>query len=266
MLDSPDPALAADAAAVLGMIGDKRAIPPLTEKAESPQVPEAVRKTAERAIARLTGRPFESQERTPVQVLSDAAWRLHRHQVDLGSEPVLLWSWDKEEGVPTPREVSLTDAEAILGLRFANDALRLSPNDRSAQVVHLSLTVEKAIEKFGVTSFPTAEPATFAAAKAAGASRLTDVLNAAIADGKYDLAAVAASALGSVVDKGELFNSGRPHPLVNALYTPGRHLQFAAAKAIVGLAPTQSFPGTSRVVPTLARFLTHQSDPTRRRH
>ena len=94
-LDSPDPTLAADAAAVLGMIGDKRAIPPLTEKAASPKLPEAVRKTAERAIARLTGRPFDSQERTPTQVLADAAWRLHRHQVDLGGEPVLLWAWDK---------------------------------------------------------------------------------------------------------------------------------------------------------------------------
>src|SRR5262249_61614645 len=96
VLDSSDPALAADSAAVLGMIGDKRAIPPLTEKAASRQAAESVRHAAERAIARLTGRPFASQERTPVQVLADAAWRLHRHQVDLGGEPVLLWGWDKE--------------------------------------------------------------------------------------------------------------------------------------------------------------------------
>jgi hypothetical protein len=87
------------------------------------------------------------------------------------------------------------------------------------------------------------------------------VLNTAIADGKYDLAAVAASALGSVVEKSELLTSGRPRPLVNALYAPGRHLQFAAAKAILGLGSTQSFPGSSRVVPTLARFLTHQTVP-----
>jgi HEAT repeat protein len=260
-LDSPGPALASDAAAVLGMIGDKRAIPPLTEKAASPQLPETVRKTAERAVARLTGLPFDSQEQAPTQVLADAAWRLHRHQVDLGGEPVLLWAWDKEKGVPTPREVSSTEAEAILGLRFANDALRLSPNDRSAQVVHLSLTLEKAIERLGVTSLPTADPAIFAAAKAAGASRLTDVLNAAIADGKYDLAAVAASALGGVVDKSELLTAGQPHPLVTALYAPGRHLQFAAARAILGLGSTQSFPGSSRVVPALARFLTHQTIP-----
>jgi hypothetical protein len=155
----------------------------------------------------------------------------------------------------------MTEAEAVLGLRFANDALRLTPNDRSAQVVHLSLTLEKAIEKVGVTSLPTADPATFAAAKAAGAARLTDVLNAAIADSKFDLAAVAASALGSVVDKRELWTSGRPHPLVNALYAPGRHLQFAAAKAILSLGSTRSFPGSSRVVPALARFLTHQTIP-----
>jgi HEAT repeat protein len=260
-LDSPDPVLATDAAAVLGMIGDKRAIPPLTEKAASRQLPEAVRKTAERAIARLTGLPFDSREQSPTRVLADAAWRLHRHQVDLGAEPVLLWAWDKEQNVPTSREVSSTEAEAILGLRFANDALRISPDDRSSQVVHLSLTLEKAIEKVGVTSFLTTDQAKLATAKAAGASRLTDVLNTAIADGKYDLAAVAASALGSVVEKSELLTSGRPRPLVNALYAPGRHLQFAAAKAILGLGSTQSFPGSSRVVPTLARFLTHQTVP-----
>ena len=127
--------------------------------------------------------------------------------------------------------------------------------------MHLSLTLEKAIEKVGVTSFLAADQATFAAAKAAGTSRLTDVLNAAIADGKYDLAAVAASALGSVVDRNALVASGRPHPLVNALYAPGRHLQFAAAKAILNLGSTRTFPGSSRVVPTLARFLTHQTIP-----
>ena len=59
----------------------------------------------------------------------------------------------------------------------------------------------------------------------------------------------------------ELVASGRPHPLVDALYAPGRHLQFAAAKAILGLGSTQSFPGSSRVVPALARFLTHQTIP-----
>ena len=70
-----------------------------------------------------------------------------------------------------------------------------------------------------------------------------------------------ASALGEVIDRNALFTIGRPHLLVDALYVPGRRLQFAATKAIVKLALTESFPGASRVVPTLARFLQNQLLP-----
>ena len=96
VLDSPDATLAADAARVLGAISDKRSIPHLTFPAASPKAAPEVRKAAQAAIERLTGRPFAAQERTPVEVLSDAAWRLHRHQADLGAEPVAVWTWDKD--------------------------------------------------------------------------------------------------------------------------------------------------------------------------
>lgn len=87
------------------------------------------------------------------------------------------------------------------------------------------------------------------------------MLKTAIADGKFDLAAVAATALGQVTDRNALSSSGRPHPLVEALYAPGRRVQFAAAKALVTMAPERPFPGSSRVVPTLARFLINQPLP-----
>ena len=94
VLDSADPALAADAAKVLGMIGDKDAIPFLTFPAASSEVAPAVRATAQEAIARLTGQPFLAQPRTPTQVLSDAAWRYHRHLVEFVEDPVEVWTWD----------------------------------------------------------------------------------------------------------------------------------------------------------------------------
>ena len=59
------------------------------------------------------------------------------------------------------------------------------------------------------------------------------MLKTAIADGKTDLAAAAATALGQVTDRAALTATGRPHPLVDALYAPGRRVQFAAAKALV---------------------------------
>jgi len=260
VLDSPDTVLAADAARALGMI-DMQAVPHLTFLAASTTAPPAVHTAAQAAIADLTGRPFSAQPRTPVQVLTAAAWSYHRHQAEFTGDPVVVWAWDKDRKAPSPREVPRTQAEATFGLRLAQEALRLDPNNRDAQVVHLSLALEKAVERVGFTSFPAQDQATFAAAIASGPSILGDVLKNAVTDGKTDLAAAAAMALAQVTDRAALSGTGRPHPLVDALYAPGRRTQFAAAKALVTLAPTQPFPGSSRVVPTLARFVINQALP-----
>ncbi len=57
-------------------------------------------------------------------------------------------------------------------------------------------------------------------------------------------------ALAKVTDRDSLVSGGRPHPLVEALVAPGRRVQFAAAQALVELAPDRPFPGSSRVVPS----------------
>ncbi len=243
VLDSPDATLAADAATVLGALSDTRSIPHLTFPAASTKAAPEVRKAAQGAIERLTRRPFGAQQRTPVEVLTDAAWRLHRHQADLGAEPVAVWAWDKESGLPVSKRVPRTEAEAILGNRFVKDALALSPTDRNARVVELSLNLEKSIERAGFTKFNPQDQAEFKAATAAGPSLLTEALKTAIGDGKTDLAAVLAAALGGVTDVNALAATGRPHALVDALYRPGRRLQFAAAKAIVKLRRIRLFPG-----------------------
>jgi hypothetical protein len=252
VLESPDPILAADAATALGSIGDKRSIPHLTLAASSPAAGGTLRQAAQAAIARLTGRSFQAQPRTPVEVLTDAAWRFHRHQVDLGAEPVTVWSWDKEKKAPVSAKVTRSEAEAILGNRFAKDALTLAPDDRSARVVELSLNLEKAIERAGFTAFNAQDQPEVKAATEAGPALLTVAMKTAIADGKTDLAAVLAGALGSVTDA---------RALAAALFSPGRRLQFAAAKALVKLAPDSTCPGAGRIIPTLARFLPKQVQP-----
>ena len=261
VLDSPDPILAADAATALGSIGDKRSVPHLTFPASSPAAGAALRQAAQAAIASLTGRSFQAQPRTPVEVLTDAAWQFHRHQVDLGAEPVTVWAWDKERNGPVPKKVTRSEAESILGKRFAKDALTIAPNDLSARVVQLSLSLEKAIERAGFTAFNAGDQPELKAATDAGPALLTVALKTAIADGKTDLAAVLAGALGSVTDVRAVASGGRPHPLVDALYSPGRRLQFAAARALVKLAPDSTCPGAGRIIPTLARFLPKQVQP-----
>ncbi len=259
VLDSPDPALVTDAAMVMGAIGDKEAIPFLTFTAGSIESAPAARLAAQDAIARLTGKPFFAQPRTPTRVLSDAAWRYHRHQVEFLDDPVAVWAWDNERKAPVAQQVPRPDAESILGLRLIKQALRLDPLNRSALVAQDSLSLERAIRRVGFTSFPANDLETFNTAKATGPSILSEVLKTAVANGKPDLAAAAATALGQVTDRSELGRTGHPHPLVDALYAPGRRTQFAAARALVNLAPIAPFPGSSRIVPVLARFVNNQA-------
>jgi len=261
VLDSPDASVAAAAATALGLIGDQQAVPFLTFPAASPTALPAVRTAAQQAIAGLTGHSFSAQPRTPAQTLTATAWNYHRHKIEFSDDPVVVWSWDSGTKALVPRELSRSEAEGFLGLRFAHQALELSPKDRDAQVVQMSLALEKAVERVGFESFPAKDQATFAAATATDSSVLGDVLKTAIADGKTDLAAAASMALGQITDRSALASTGRPHPLVDALYAPGRRTQFAAARALANLVPTSPFPGSSRIVPTLARFVIHQSLP-----
>ncbi len=149
VLDSPDLTSAADVATALGMIGDKRAIPYLTYLTALSGTPSVVRIDTQAALGHLTGRSFEDQLRTPVQVLTDAIWQFHRHHIELIHEPVVIWEWSNEQKTVVLRNLPATEAEAILGLRFV-EALRLFP-DRLAQVLQLSLAFEKAIERVGFT-------------------------------------------------------------------------------------------------------------------
>lgn len=259
VLDSPDQALAADAAEALGRIGDPRAVPYLTFYAASGGPASPLRETARRAIARLTHRPYEAQPRRPIRVLIDEARKYHLHAYRFPADKIEIWEWN---GAPTPRQVSQSEAEAVLGLRFAREALALDPSDQAAQVVFLSLALEKAVERVGLAAYPANDPTgAFSSALSAGPIVLGQVLRTALADGHSDLAAVAAVALGRVTDRDALAADQHPSPLVEALSAPDRRVQFAAAQALVALEPQKPFPGSSRVVPVLARFITNHSAP-----
>jgi HEAT repeat protein len=260
-LDSENPRLVTDVATALGQIGDPRAIPFLTYTAAADEVAPGVRKAAQTAIGRLTGRPFTAQPRAPEQVLTDAAWQFHRHQVEFPGDPIAVWVWDKKRKVPVPRSMRRAEAESYFGLRLARQAVRLQPKNLEAQTALVSQSLEEAIHRVGFSAFPAQDQATFASAVQAGPSVLTEVLKAAVADGKDELAAAAASALGQVTDRNLLSREGRVHPLVDALWAPAARVQFAAAKALVNVAPARPFPGSSRLVPTLSRFLTAQTLP-----
>lgn len=253
--------LAADVADALGAIGDVRAVPELTYHAAA-AAHSPIQAAARRAIAVLTGRSFASQPRSPVRVLTDEARRYHLHAVKFPGDRLIVWEWDAAQKVPVPREVTRTEAEAIFGQRLAHEALRLDPTDVPAQVVLISQALEKGVERAGFATFLTGDPTgAFAAALAAGPVVLGEAVRTAIRDGKLDLAAAAATALGQVSDRDLVQGGARGNPLVEALSAPGRRVQLAAARALVLLDPRRPFAGSSQVVPILARFATNGAAP-----
>jgi hypothetical protein len=257
-LDSPNAELAADAATALGLIGKQEAVPFLIYSATAPATPPILQKAAQAAIIRLTNRPELTERQAGVTILTSAAWQYHRHLVEFSEDPIVLWAWDKGQNVLSSRSVSQTDAEAAFGLRLANQALQLAPNNHEARVVELSITLDKAVERTGFASLPAQNPNALLTAKSSGPTILGEVLKTAINDAKFDLAAVTVMALGQITDQAALATVGKPHPLVSALDAPGRRTQFAAARAITALAPTRPFAGSSRVLATLARFAFNQ--------
>ncbi len=247
-LDSTDDTLVGDVARALGQIGDPRAIPALTFVAARPKPETAAKPLVSQALEALTGKPFGSQPKTPVRVLSDEARKYHTHAYRFPGDPITLWVWDEAEKVPKPITKSVKDAEAMLGLRAAKEALEIDPTDVEAKVNQISL---------GLAHDPVGWKA---AALESGPEIMGLVVQRAIADGRTDLATIATTILGQI-SKREVLKADASTPLVDALFAPDRRVQFAAAEALVKLEPKTRFLGSSRVIPVLARFVAAQSNP-----
>ncbi|WP_422927916.1 hypothetical protein [Singulisphaera sp. PoT] len=261
-LDSQDSRLVHDVAEALGNIRDRRAIPDLTYLGASGKRGESTQEAARRALARLTGHAFDAQPKSPVRVLTDAARQYHLHDLDFPGDSALVWIWNPASGLPEPKLLTKSEAEGYFGLRLARKALQLDPTDVPAQVILVSLAVDKGVERAGYTAYPATDPAkSYPLALSAGPDILGKVLDGAVADRKYDLAAAAATALGQVTDRDVLASSPKPHPLVTALSAPDRRVQLAAARSLIQLEPRRPFAGSSQLVPTLARFVMAQGAP-----
>jgi HEAT repeat protein len=261
-LDSSDPRIAAAAAEALGRIGDKRALLALLFHTVRGEGPEGLKQAARSAVERLTRKSPEAQPRSAARMLADQAWRYHRGQVEFPSDTVEVWSWTGDR--PAPESLDSREAATRLGIERARKALALEPGDSSSQVALVGLLLDRAARAHTPEDVVASDPdGAFSAALSAGPAILAEVLRTAVADGHGELAELAARALGRVSNRDALAVAGRTNPLVDALGAPNRRVQYAAARALVEMDPRQPFPGASRLVPILARFLNVQPGASR---
>ncbi len=225
-------------------------------RAESP----LVRRKATAVLADFLDLPA-SRLGSARAALTREAERYYQKQVEFGDpKAVAIWRWDGKgvvQGWPGAPTVSASQAEEYWGLRFARRALELDPTSRPAQVVLLSLAMEKAAERGGLNA-PLSRTAPEVADLVAKASTelLLEMLERALKEQRTGIILPITRVLGDRAEVRARRPTGKGDPpLVRALYYPDPRVQMSAAESLQ-IIPGPPAPKTAaRIVSILARAL-----------
>jgi CheY-like chemotaxis protein len=254
-LDIDDAGLRLDVLEILKQRAETSAVPYLWYPAASPQMPDLVRKKATEALAYFLGK--RRDQLPPAKVaLTQEAEKYYQHKVTFVSpEEVTVWNWDKEKKQLLSRTVTANEAEEFYGLRFAGQALDLDPAYQPAQVVYLSLALEKGFNRAGLDQpLEKGAPAVKELVKVVNPGLVNAVLERALADHRVAVILGSVRALGDLQDVRTIgANKNRAPPLVRALYYPDRRVQIAAADALLRMPSRPNPLAIGRTVEVLRR-------------
>jgi hypothetical protein len=244
---------------------EKRAIPYLWHLSSSRKYPERVRNSAAATLAYLL--ETDPRHLPPAKhALTQMAEQLAEHKVKF-KDPrrIRVWRWTENYTIsPDPVELEARDYEEVFGLRYARQALELDPSYRPAQIIFLTLTLERAYdEKLDLLLTGKTLPALDQLLASIDATLLIEALDRALAEHNLAVALPLIKALG---ERGEVRaarpgSTGTPGPLVRALYYPDRRVQFAAAYALLRMPGEPSPAAAGRVVEVLRRFVAAAPTP-----
>jgi CheY-like chemotaxis protein len=220
---------------------------PLTHSAH-----ETVRRKASAALADLLQVPADRLP--PARLfLTSTAERYYQHKVRfLDPGHVTIWRWDGKRlvaGWPGVAAVTTSQAEQYYGLRFARQALAIDPTYEPAQVVFLSLALEKGVEKAGLDQpLGKGAPEVQDLLATVNPALVVATLDRALTDQNLPVILGAVRALGDLADtRATLPTSAHgDSALVRALYYPERRIQMAAANTLLRLPRPAAPPNSPR--------------------
>jgi CheY-like chemotaxis protein len=254
-LDIDNTSLKVELLEILKQMTETSAVPYLWFLSASPNQPDLIRKNAADLLAFLLSVPVD---KIPIakEALVREAEKYYRHQVAFTPpDSPTVWYWDKDKKQLVSRVVTPSEAEEFYGLRFAGQAIELDPSYRSAQVLFLSLALEKGFERAGLDQpLEKGAPAVKEVLKIVNPDLIEAVLDRAMADGRVSVMIGAARALGDLhYGMAARSREGRPPALVRALNYPDRRVQFAAAEALLKLPGLPNPLAITRTVEILRR-------------
>lgn len=244
----------------------REVVPNLWFLASSPTQSDEVRRHAAAALSFFL--------ETPPDKLPPAKFELTRladgyylHRITFANpNAVTVWRWDGQhvvEGWPGASTISADKAEEYYGMRFAGQALLLDAAYVPAQVVLLSLILDKTQSKAGLDqTLERAAPKVHDLLGTVQPALVNAVLERALEEHRV------AVILGAVRDLGERkeiralrpLGQGLP-PLVRALNYPDRRVEMAAAEAFLQIPDSSASQATTRVVEVLRRAVASAPTP-----
>ncbi|MHB1423552.1 MAG: hypothetical protein ACYC3I_10230 [Gemmataceae bacterium] len=245
----------------------REVVPNLWFLANSPSQEDEVRRQAAAALVFFLGTPADKLPPARFELMRLAeGYYLHRFKF-ADPNAVTVWRWDGQgvvEGWPGSPTITADRAEEYYGVRFASQALLLDPAYVPAQVVLLSLILDKTQLRAGLdASLERAAPKVHDLLGTVQPALVNAVLERALVEQRP------AVILGAVRDLGERkevralrpMERGQP-PLVRALYYPDRRVQMAAVEALLQIPDSAASLATTRVVEVLRRAVAAEPPPS----
>jgi CheY-like chemotaxis protein len=239
---------------------DNRVMPYLWHLSASKKYPEAVRKKAKEVLGSML--KVHVNDLPPArEKLTEMAEQYYRHKAPLKEkEAAKLWKWDGKALSTTPKTYNREEAEEFYGLRYASEALDLDPGYQPAQVVYLSIMLDRAVRP-GLDTFLTEAqplpPKLHQLLTTLDFDLAMRVMERGMEDREPSVILPLVVALGERGDyRAARSTPGDPRGLVRGLYYPDRRVQFASMQAMLKMPPsTTPAPAADRMVELARRFV-----------
>ncbi len=239
---------------------DKRAVPYLWHLSAAKQYPEIVRKKATQVLSSLL-RTRESDLVPAKVVLTALAEKHYQGKVKYDREETTIWPWDGEAISLKPVKLTPAFAEEYFGERYAREALDIDPRYQPAQVVFLSMMLDRQYNRLLNQTLLMPMPAkTHELLTSLDSELVTRTLEKAMQEHRLPVILPLIQALGA---RGEIRAAQSANgPITRALFYPDRRVQFAAMQAMLKMPATGNPPVASdRIVDLSSRFLSSSPTP-----
>ncbi len=239
---------------------DKRAVPYLWHLSAAKQYPDVVRKKAKSVLSSLL-RTREEDLVPAKEVLTAMAEKHYQGRVKYDREETIIWPWDGEAISLKPVKLKPVFAEEYFGERYAREALDIDPRYQPAQVVFLSMMLDRQYGKeLDQALIRPMAPKTHELLTSLESDLITRTLEKAMLERRLPVILPLIQSLGARGEiRAALTSNGS---IARALYYPDRRVQFAAMQAMLKM-PTSGNPpvASDRIVDLSRRFLSNSLTP-----